>query len=297
MSKGKSKIIRSLLNLPTRVLKRVARRILQLGEVTPYITINISSLEDRLKLHNKNIVVTGGSKGLGFAMAKKFISQGANVIITGRNKIDLDNATSVLGINCKSIVSDVSNVDESKTFIEQCFQLFGGTIDCLVCNAGVSLHECDFTDVSIEGFDTQFNINFRGTFFLSKAFLEYQRSKKIENASLLIISSETSNMAYDIPYGMTKAALNSMVAALSRRVYKEGIRVNAIAPGVTLSEMTASYAKSEDGNLYRKNAANRVFLPEEVAEVAAFILSDASVCISGEVIHTNAGNHHRVFWE
>ena len=104
-------------------------------------------------------------------------------------------------------------------------------------------------------------------------------------------------MAEDIPYGMTKAALNSMVGALSRRVYKEGIRVNAIAPGVTLSEMTASYAKSEDGNLYRKNAANRVFVPEEVAEVAAFILSDASVCISGEVIHTNAGNHYRVFWE
>ena len=113
----------------------------------------------------------------------------------------------------------------------------------------------------------------------------------------LIISSETADQAYDIPYGMTKAAMNSFVRAASRRVYPLGIRVNAIAPGVTLSDMTKEYADVTDGNFYRDCASQRLFLPEEVAEVAAFLLSDASKCISGEIIHTNAGNHIKTWWD
>lgn len=96
---------------------------------------------------------------------------------------------------------------------------------------------------------------------------------------------------------MTKAAVNSMVKAFSRRVYQKGIRVNAIAPGVTLSDMTKEYAEASDGNLYRDCASGRIFKPEEVAEVASFLLSDASRCISGEIIHTNAGNHIKTFWD
>lgn len=297
MKKNTSLLVNRTFGYAVRAIKKIARIILQLGEVTPYVSVHVSTVTDDNKLKDKNIVITGGSKGLGYSMAKKFIAQGANVIITGRNKSDLEKAVTELGKKCKGISCDASDVNNVHAFLLECNKLFSGVIDCLVCNAGVSLHESDYTTVTIEGFDKQFDTNLRGTYFLAKAFLERKLSEGTNNSSLLIISSETSNMAYDIPYGMTKAALNSLVAALSRRGYKEGIRVNAIAPGVTLSEMTASYAKSEDGNLYRRNAANRVFLPEEVAEVAAFILSDASKCISGEVIHTNAGNHHKVFWE
>lgn len=296
MKKNTTSLVKRVFALPIKVTKKIARKILLLGETVPYVSVNISTIDDEFKLKGKNIVITGGSKGLGYSMAKKFISQGANVIITGRNKSDLDKAVSELGDRCKGLSCDASDVDNIYTFLSDCTSLFSDKIDCLVCNAGVSLHESNYTKVTVEGFDKQFNINFRGTYFLAKAFLEMKLAESTDNSSLLIISSETSNMVYDIPYGMTKAAINSLVGALSRRVYKSGIRVNAIAPGVTLSEMT-SYAKSEDGNLYRKNAANRVFVPEEVAEVAAFLLSDASICISGEVIHTNAGNHHKVFWE
>lgn len=121
-------------------------------------------------------------------------------------------------------------------------------------------------------------------------------AEKADNAQLLLISSETGDQCYDIPYGMTKAAVNTMTRAFSRRVYQQGIRVNAIAPGVTLSDMTKDYAEASDGNLYRDCASGRIFLPEEVAEVACFLLSDASKCISGEIIHTNAGNHLNPFW-
>ena len=113
----------------------------------------------------------------------------------------------------------------------------------------------------------------------------------------MVISSETGNQCYDIPYGLTKSSLNSLVRALSRRFYKCGLRVNAIAPGVTESCMTKEYASVTNGNYYRDCASDRIFLPSEVAEVAAFIISDAAKCISGEIIHTNAGNHLNPYWD
>ena len=95
-------------------------------------------------------------------------------------------------------------------------------------------------------------------------------------------------MCDDLPYGLTKASINSLVQALSYKYYKSGIRVNGIAPGVTVSNMTGL---NKDGDLYNNNPSNRYFLPEEIAEVATFLLSDYSKCISGEIIHCNAGNH------
>ena len=95
----------------------------------------------------------------------------------------------------------------------------------------------------------------------------------------------------DIPYGLTKAAINSLTKGLSCKFAKKGIRVNAIAPGVTVSDMTG-YA--DNNNLYRPSTiGGRVFLAEEVAEITVFILSDASKCISGEIIPCNQGNHLR----
>ena len=194
------------------------------------------------------------------------------------------------------IVHDISRVDTIEEFLEKSKEYLGGKIDCLVSNAGVSLHENNYKNVTVEGFDKQFDTNFKAGYFLAKRFLEMKEEKK-EDGNLIFITSETGNQAYDIPYGMTKAALNSLTQALSRRVYKQGIRVNAIAPGVTISDMTKDYAEASDGNYYRKCSSDRIFLPDEIAEVACFLLSDASLCISGEIIHCNAGNHIKTFWE
>lgn len=100
-------------------------------------------------------------------------------------------------------------------------------------NIRIILHENVFTHVIIEGFNKQFSTNVRGNYFLCKVFFEMKMSeRKPSDANLLPMSSEAVDQAYDIPYGMTKAAVNSFTHVLSRRVHKEGIRVNAIAPGV-----------------------------------------------------------------
>lgn len=279
-----------------RVIRKIAKFILA-EQPKSFIKVEVAQINYGGILKGKNVVITGGGRGLGYYMAKKCISEGAHVIISGRNEETLKNAQRELGDSCNYIVYDVSEVENAERFLEQCKTTFNGKIDCLISNAGVSLHENVFTNVTIKGFDTQFNTNLRGAYFLCKAFLEMKLEEKTENANLILISSETGNQCYDIPYGMTKAATNSLVKALSRRVYKSGIRVNAIAPGVTLSDMTKDYAEASDGNMYRDCASDRTFLPEEVAEVACFLLSDASKCISGEIIHTNAGNHLNPFWK
>lgn len=279
-----------------KLIRRIAKFIV-FEQPKEKVTVHVAQINYGGILKGRNIVITGGGSGIGLAMAKKFASEGANVIVSGRNVEKLKKAVEEIGTNAQYAQFDVTDVSNDNTFLEKCKAMFNGTIDCLVSNAGLSLHENVFTYVTVDGFDKQFNTNMRGNYFLCKAFLEMKLSEKVDNASLLVITSETGDQAYDIPYGMTKAALNSMVRALSRRVYKSGIRVNAIAPGVTLSEMTSSYASAEDGNLYRDCASGRTFLPEEVAEVACFLLSDASKCISGEIIHTNAGNHLNPFWK
>lgn len=280
-----------------RIIRKIAKFILA-SQPDAFVQVNVGQIQAGNILQGKKIVITGGGRGLGYAMAKKFISEGAEVVISGRNADKLKEAAEKLGIShCKTVVADVCDVAHSMDFLEKAKELLGGRIDCLVSNAGVSLHENIYTNVTIEGFDKQFDTKFRAGYFLGKAFLEMKTKEERSDAELLYITSETGDQVYDIPYGMTNAALNSMVGAFSRRVYQKGIRVNAIAPGVTLTEMTRDYAESSDGNLYRNCASGRTFLPEEVAEVACFLLSDASKCISGEVLHCNAGNHLKAFWD
>lgn len=168
--------------------------------------------------------------------------------------------------------------------------LVWGGIDGLICNAGLSLHEESIGKVSPEQFDKQFNTNFRGAYFLTQAYVE-EVTSSTKPSDLIFISSETADHCVDIPYGLSKAAINSLIGSLSRRFYRKGVRVNGVAPGVTATDMTKEYADVSDGDYSYEAASGRLFLPEEVAEVVCFLLSSASRCISGEVIHVNAGNH------
>lgn len=279
-----------------RFIRKVARFILANTD-SKKIEVNISQISNKEMLKDKNILITGGGSGLGLAMAIKFYNCGATVIISGRNENKLKKAIKTIGPKAKYIKFDVTNFNATTSILERIKKDYNIKINTLICNAGISLHENIFTNVTEETFDKQFNTNFKANYFISKYFLEFCKNENINNGNVLFISSESGSQNYDTPYGLTKSSLNSLVGALSRRVYKDGIRVNAISPGVTASEMTKEYADISDGNVYRKCSSDRVFLAEEVAEVASFLISDAAKCISGEIIHTNAGNHLNPFWE
>ena len=126
------------------------------------VTAHISYSSPNARLQGKKIIVTGGGKGLGAAMAAKFISEGASVLITGRHIDVLQKTAEQLG--CKYLQLDMQDTKSFENFIVQADQMLGG-VDCLVNNAGISLHEPTFFDVTPESFDAQIATNFRGAFF------------------------------------------------------------------------------------------------------------------------------------
>lgn len=252
----------------------------------PIIKIDVVQKDPNEVFNDKTYLITGGGSGLGFYMAQKLISEGAKVIITGRNEKKLMDAKEKLGKNCEYLIYDIQDVSLAEDTIIKLFKKYK-KIDGLINNAGISLHEWDFMKVDEEKFDSQFQTNLKGSYFLTQAYIKEVLKNKTE-ANIIFITSERGTMCDDLPYGLTKASINSLIQALSYKYYKNGIRVNGIAPGVTVSNMTGL---NKDGDLYNNNTSNRYFLPEEIAEVTAFLLSDYSKCISGEIIHCNAGNH------
>lgn len=255
------------------------------------VTAHISYLQPHARLAGKKIIVTGGGRGLGAAMARKFVAEGGEVLISGRDGTTLREVAEEIG--CKYLTLDVQDTSAFDAFIAGADRLLGGA-DGLVNNAGISLHEPTFFDVTPETFDAQIATNLRGGFFLTQSFTRMLLQKK-RKGNVLFVSSETGETVDIRPYGFTKAAVNSMVQGLASLFVKDGIRVNAVAPGITASDMTGFKA---GGNLYlARNATERVYLPEEVAELACFLLSDASGCISGQVIVCNNGKTINARWK
>lgn len=254
--------------------------------------VNISYLQPHDRLKGKKIVITGGGRGLGFAMAKKFIAEGADVLISGRNEQKLKDSSEKL--NCKYLTLDVSDTKQFNDFMEQAHNLLNG-VNCLINNAGISLHEDGFLDVREQQFDYQFDTNFRGAFFLTQCFMEKCRECKESTKNVLFVSSETAMTVDERPYGLTKAALNSLVQGLAYRFVNDGFRINAVAPGVTVSDMVG--VKPGGDLTYSGNITGRYYLPEEVAEIACFLLSDASNCLNGQILYCNEGKTINARWK
>ena len=260
------------------------------GDPKP-VYANISYLSPNETLCGKKVVITGGGRGLGFSMAKKFVAEGAEVLIAGRNIKVLEESAKKL--ECKYLQLDVSNPSEFDAFMDKAEELLGG-LNVLVNNAGISLHENTFFDVTPETFDKQVDTNLKGAFFLAQTFIRHIKNTETK-ACVLFVSSETGDTMDFRPYGFTKAAINSMVQGLAYLFAKEGIRVNAVAPGITASDMTGL---STEGDIsYRGNISGRVYMPEEVAEVAAFLISEAAGCVSGQIITCNNARTVNARWK
>lgn len=275
-------------------IKKKIKRILEYL-LTPrgIVHVHINQINYGCILNEKCIVITGGGSGIGFAMARKFISEGAYVLIVGRNEEKLKKAQSILGERCKILPFDVTQIEKISQFLMHAKSILG-KIDSLVCNAGISFHEGNIEHVNIAGYDEQMNVNLRANYFLAQAFVLQHEIGKQQN--LLFITSMTGNQAFDIPYGIAKAGINSMIQKINKDHYKEGLRVNAIAPGVIPTDITKSYINTSDGNMFSGESCGRYFLPQEIAEVATFLLSDASQIIGGEIITCDGGTSLKPIW-
>lgn len=258
--------------------------------IRPKVTIQLSEIEYGKMLKDKKVVITGGDRGIGFAIAKSCLNEGADVLIIARDISKLNEAKKELGERCYIKQFDVTKVENICDVMREAKEILGGEIECLVCNAGISLHERNILEVSVDNFECQMKTNLESCYFFAKAFIEGVENKSMTGEkSILFVSSERGKQCDDVPYGLSKAALNSLTRGLSCRYYTSGIRCNAIAPGITATDLTQIDGA---GNLYAERlVSKRYFLPEEVAQVAIFLLSDIAKCISGEVISCDAGEY------
>ena len=273
-------------------IKRVIKYILYGIPTEHILKCNVVVSQSTKKLLGKNILITGGGRGLGFYIAQKCILEGANVVIVERNEDVLKTASKEL--KCRYIAFDLSNISNISKMLNEAINMLDGRIDCLVNNAGISLHEKSMMEVTLETFDKQLDINLKAPYFLTQNFIKHCIDVHNKKASVVFVSSERGLYCDEIPYGLIKAAINSLTRGIARRHVRNGIRVNAIAPGITESDMTIADRTKNMACEY--NCGGRFFLPEEVAETAAFILSDEANCINGEIIACDQGNYLRCDW-
>ena len=264
--------------------KKILKKIVSVFEIKQYSTVKVSYLEPNQRLKGKKILITGGARGLGLSMTKKFLNEGAKVLIAGRNEAVLKDVSNSLG--CLYIPFNVTDIEGIPDFIKKAYNMLNG-IDILVNNAGVSLHEGSIEHVTEESFDIQIDTNFKAVYFLTKEFLKIYEDNSRRGGSVLFISSERGEYVDDIPYGLIKSAINSFIKGLSKSKIKNNIRFNAVAPGVTVSDMTG---RTPETLIAKNYSTGRVYLPEEVAEIACFLLSDAASCLSGQILVCNNGN-------
>lgn len=260
------------------------------GVPNKIVNVYVAQIQYGGILKDKKVLITGGSRGLGLAIAKRALEEQALVTITGRKMDTLLKAKEELGNpeNLFLIEHDVCDVEKDDEVIQSARTKMKG-IDILINNAGISIHNITYATCTPEQWDAQMDTNLRGVYFLTQAFMKYYDAVGKKSGKIINMVSERGLYGDDVPYGLAKRALISYTEGMAVRLIGKGVRVNAIAPGVTATEMTGH---DPNGNLFRPYArGRRVLLSEEIAETAIFLMSDAANCISGQVIACNEANH------
>ena len=238
-------------------------------------------------LDGKVAVVTGGTRGIGFAIAKKFLENGAKVFLLGSKKESVDNAIDKLkSINDDYEVDgdypnlcDLASVEKTFNHIVEKY----GKIDILVNNAGMSAMDKIY-DYKEENFKKIIDLNVNAVFNCSRAVVDYMK----KNGGGVILNTSSMVSIYGQPsgcgYPASKFAVNGLTKSLARELGKDNIRVNAVAPGVTLTDMMKDVPESVIEPIIKSIPLGRIGTPDDIANAFLFLASDMASYITGVIL-------------
>ena len=233
-----------------------------------------------------NILVTGGSRGIGAAIAKKFAEQGDTVYITYcKSKEAAQALEQQYGIHpiFADFREDFGALKAGKAIAEQI-----GTIDTLVNNAAISVVDV-FQCVSEEDCTALYRVNLFGTVDMTRAILPTMLQQHTGNIINITSVWGQTGASCEVDYSVTKGGIIAFTKALAKEVALSGIRVNAVSPGVIDTEMNARLSEEDRQELAEETPLQRIGKPEEVADAVLFLASERAAFITGQILPVNGG--------
>ena len=274
---------RRVKNILNRICRAIRRRL------TRVVPVYIPVLRTEL-LHGRTAIVTGGTRGIGFAIAKAFLDAGASVIITGRSQENINAALHNLRgyIRGKDVdvighVLDNTDVDRIGSSMDM---LFGNRcIDILVNNAGV-VGGGGFPGVTESDYDHILDANLKGNYFVSQDVTRRWIATGTQG-NILNICSSSSLRPGQSPYILSKWGMRALTIGMAKSLIDHGIVVNGLAPGPTST--SAFVVDKTDGITWRKNPAGRLVTEEEVANLAVVLVSGLGRMVVGDILYVSGG--------
>ncbi len=241
-------------------------------------------------LAGKVVIITGGTAGIGKMTAEYLLAQGCSVVITGRRDTACKIAEELSAEGkCLGLSGDVCDAQFRKTVVQETVNRFG-TIDALVNSAGMNVLDWA-EDVKEEDWDTILSTDLKASFFMAQEVGRYLIAEK-KSGSIVNITSQAGVIALDkhVAYCAAKAGVKAMTEVLALEWGKYGIRINAVAPTIVLTELGHMAWDGPVGDEFKKKMPSQRFAePEEISAVIAFLCSDASSMITGHNLVVDGG--------
>ena len=238
-------------------------------------------------LKEKNIIVTGASGGIGNSIIKKLSNTGANILASGTNLTKLEELKNQYE-KIKILKFDISRKSEIEEFIETATTVLGGSLDCIINNAGITQDNLAIR-MSLEDWQKVIDINLTSTFLLSKfAIKKMLKNKSGKIINITSVVGHTGNLG-QANYTASKAGIIAMSKSLSIEYAKKNININCISPGFIKTAMTDKINEKFKDAIISKIPSGRLGEADDIANAVLFLSSNQSSYINGETLHINGG--------
>lgn len=240
------------------------------------------------ELEGKVALVSGGSGGIGMAIAGELLSAGAKVVLGGTNEAKLAKCAAELGdsSNCAWVKMDFLTQSDAVTSVNNARSFFNGNLDIFVNSAGVHTEDVDFWTMNLEEFDRVLDVNLKGAFFAAQAVARVMTETNTEGHILFVNSCRGFEPAWS-PYGISKWGLRGMTEGLAQVLIRHGIVVNGIAPGSTATSLIG--IREGDSIASDDNLTGRLATPEEIAKWARMLVGPTGDLVVGETFLVSGG--------